>query len=62
ARTGRAVVLVSAGTRDEGLQKSAGRRERRMHEMLEEVEAEARSGTLAPPVRTTKQRALSEFL
>ncbi|HYK92510.1 MAG TPA: helicase-related protein [Thermoplasmata archaeon] len=61
ARAGRAVVLVAEGTRDEGLARSAKARERRMHEMLETVEAEARSGTLAPPVPLSRQKLMTEF-
>lgn len=60
ARTGRAIVLVSAGTRDEGLFRSSKSRERRMHTMLEEVEAEARTGALAPPRPVRRQRTLEE--
>ena len=44
ARTGRVVVLVAEGTRDVGLQRAASARERRMHAMLEEVQAEAERG------------------
>jgi ERCC4-related helicase len=51
ARTGRVVVLVAAGTRDVGLQRAASARERRMHDMLERVEAEAASGRGVPPPR-----------
>ncbi|HZY92011.1 MAG TPA: DEAD/DEAH box helicase [Thermoplasmata archaeon] len=61
ARTGRAVVLVAEGTRDVGLQRSALSRERRMHQMLETVEAEARQGTLPPPVPVAKQKLLTEY-
>ena len=61
-RTGRAVVLVADGTRDVSLHRSAFARERRMHEMLEEVESEVSRG-LAPPPPAPKrvQRVLSEF-
>lgn len=62
ARSGRAVVLVAAGTRDVGLQRAASARERRMHEMLEQVQAQAAGGgTLAPPRAKQVQRELSEF-
>ena len=61
ARAGRAVVLVAEGTRDEGLQRSVRARERRMHEMLEMVEAEARRGTLPPPSAVSKQKLITEF-
>ncbi len=62
ARTGRAVVLVAEGTRDVGLQRGAGGRERRMHEMLERVQATvAGGGTLLPPERPRVQRMLSEY-
>ncbi|MFY9717107.1 MAG: helicase-related protein [Thermoplasmata archaeon] len=62
ARAGRAVVLVAEGTRDVGLHRSASARERRMHEILERVEAEATRGQLpsAPPAKPV-QRLLSEF-
>ena len=61
ARMGRVVVLVAEGTRDVGLQRSARGKERRMHEMLEEVEAEARSGTVRGPLPHVIQRSLEEF-
>jgi Fanconi anemia group M protein len=62
ARAGRAVVLVAEGTRDVGLHRSAFARERRMHEMLERVEAEAGRGQIpsSPPTKPV-QRLLSEF-
>ena len=61
-RTGRAVVLVAEGTRDVGLDRSAFSRERRMHEMLVEVQSEIERGH-APPAPEPKrvQRLLSEF-
>ena len=49
ARAGRVVVLVAEGTRDVGLERSARSKERRMHDVLEEIEEEARRGTLPPP-------------
>jgi ERCC4-related helicase len=59
ARTGRAVVLVAEGTRDEGLNRAASARERRMHAMLEQVERDAQStGGLAPPRPKVVQRTL----
>ncbi len=61
ARAGRVVVLVSEGTRDVGLQRSARARERRMHEMLEAVEAEAHRGAIPPPEPKRAQTTLSEF-
>jgi ERCC4-related helicase len=63
ARAGRAIVLVAEGTRDEGLHRGSFARERRMHEMLERVEQDARSGVASstvPPSRSV-QRLLSEF-
>ncbi len=62
ARAGRAVVLVAAGTRDEGLHRGASARERRMHTMLEKVEQEAAAGIgPAPPEPRKVQRLLSEY-
>jgi Fanconi anemia group M protein len=61
-RTGRAVVLVAEGTRDVGLNRSAFARERRMHEMLEEVQADVERGYAPPPPEPKRvQRLLSEF-
>jgi ERCC4-related helicase len=62
ARSGRAVVLVAEGTRDVGMNRGAVGRERRMHEMLERVQATVSHGEgLAPPDRPQVQRMLSEF-
>ncbi|MGP8073169.1 MAG: helicase-related protein [Thermoplasmata archaeon] len=62
ARTGRAVVLVAEGTRDVGLNRGAVGRERRMHDMLERVQATVAQGaSLAPPEPHRVQRVLSEF-
>ncbi len=62
ARTGRAIVLVADGTPDVGLHKSAFARERRMHEMLEQVEASAgHGGSLPPPEPKRRQKLLSEY-
>ncbi len=62
ARTGRAVVLVAEGTRDVGLNRSASARERRMHEMLVEVQSEVEKGRAPPhPDRKSVQTVLSEF-
>ncbi|HEV2166220.1 MAG TPA: helicase-related protein, partial [Thermoplasmata archaeon] len=61
ARAGRVVVLVAEGTRDVGLQRSAHGKERRMHEMLEELEAEARAGPVRGPMPHVVQRSLEEF-
>jgi Fanconi anemia group M protein len=59
ARTGRVVVLVAEGTRDVGLNRAASARERRMHEMLEKVQADALAGRgLAPPRPKTVQTTL----
>jgi len=61
-RTGRAVVLVAEGTRDVGLHRSAFSRERRMHEMLVEVQTEVEKGHApSPPEPKRVQRLLSEF-
>ncbi|HEV2519941.1 MAG TPA: DEAD/DEAH box helicase [Thermoplasmata archaeon] len=61
ARAGRVVVLVAEGTRDVGLQRSARGKERRMHEMLEQIELEAQSGTMRAPPPHVVQRSLEEF-
>jgi ERCC4-related helicase len=62
ARTGRAVVLVAEGTRDVGLHRAAFSRERRMHDLLLEVQAEVDRGlTPAPPEPKRVQRLLSEY-
>jgi ERCC4-related helicase len=62
ARTGRAIVLVAEGTRDVGLHRAAFARERRMHDMLERVEAAASGGKPLPPPRPKQvQRDLSQF-
>jgi ERCC4-related helicase len=61
ARAGRAIVLVAQGTRDESMQRGASARERRMHEMLERVQASvARGSTLPPPERRLFQTRLPE--
>jgi ERCC4-related helicase len=60
-RPGRVVVLIAAGTRDVGMFLSARRKEKRMHDLLERVEALVRRGPLSPPLPTTVQRSLSEF-
>lgn len=61
ARAGRVVVLVAEGTRDESLERSAGSKERRMHDVLEQVEAESRRGALPPPPAPNVQTRLEEF-
>jgi ERCC4-related helicase len=62
SRTGRVVVLVAQGTRDEGLQRAAFARERRMHDMLEQVQADSIGGVAPPPPPARSvQRLLSEF-
>jgi ERCC4-related helicase len=61
ARAGRVVVLVAEGTRDVGLDRSSRGKERRMHEMLERVEAETRGGPVAAPPVHTVQRSLDGF-
>ena len=59
ARTGRVLVLVAEGTRDVGLNRGASARERRMHDMLEQVQADAEAGrSLAPPRPKTVQTTL----
>ncbi|MGA8542181.1 MAG: helicase-related protein [Thermoplasmata archaeon] len=59
ARTGRVLVLVAEGTRDEGLNRASSAREKRMHRMLEQVEADALAGRgLAPPRPKTVQQTL----
>ncbi len=60
-RTGRVVVLITAGTRDVGTFLAARRKEQRMHEMLEKVEGQARKGPIAPPMPPQVQRMLEEF-
>jgi len=62
ARVGRAVVLVAEGTRDVSLQRAAFARERRMHEMLERVQADVARGQ-APPIPEPRQvqSTLNEF-
>lgn len=62
ARAGRVVVLVAEGTRDEGLDRASRSKERRMHEMLERVENELRTGAApaVPPARAV-QRQLEEY-
>jgi ERCC4-related helicase len=60
-RAGRVVVLITAATRDVGTFLSARRKEQRMHEMLEKVEAQARKGGVAPPPRPTVQSTLDEL-
>ena len=61
ARAGRVVVLVAEGTRDVSLERSARSKERRMHDVLAEIEEEARRGTLPPPPPPTVQRRMDEF-
>src|SRR5580658_2513019 len=61
ARAGRAIVLVAQGTRDEGMHRGAFGREKRMHEMLERVQASVAHGApLAPPERRVYQTRLPE--
>jgi len=60
-RAGRVVVLVAEGTRDVAIERSARSKERRMHDVLEEIEEEARRGGLPPPPPTTVQRVMDEF-
>ena len=60
-RTGRVVVLLAEGTRDIGMFLTARRKEKRMHDMLEKVEEQARQGPLAPPIPAAVQRSLEEF-
>jgi ERCC4-related helicase len=62
ARTGRAIVLVAEGTRDVGLHRSAFSRERKMHEMLVDIQEEIEHGHApSPPEPKRVQRLLSEF-
>ncbi len=62
ARVGRAVVLVAEGTRDVSLHRAAFARERRMHDLLEKVQADAERGAApAPPEPRRVQRLLNEF-
>ena len=62
ARVGRAVVLVAEGTRDVSLHRAAFARERRMHDMLEKVQADAERGEAPPPPEPRRvQRMLNEF-
>ena len=59
ARTGRVLVLVAEGTRDEGLNRAASSRERRMHTLLEQVEHDAQTGAgLPPPPKRAVQHTL----
>ena len=58
---GRVIVLIAEGTRDVGLHYAARSRERRMHDMLDAVEEEFRSGPASPPPHRTVQHSLSEF-
>jgi len=62
ARLGRAVVLVAEGTRDVSLHRASFARERRMHDMLEKVQADADRGQAPPaPEPRRVQRMLNEF-
>lgn len=62
ARVGRAVVLVAEGTRDVSLHRAAFARERRMHDMLAKVQADAERGQGPPaPEPRRVQRMLNEF-
>lgn len=62
SHAGRAIVLVAQGTRDEGMHRASFARERRMHAMLEDVEADARAGTIQPPPPSHPvQTTLKEF-
>lgn len=62
ARAGRAIVLVAEGTRDVGMNRASGSREKRMHDMLERVAEEARRGPLRPPPeKPPLQTSLEEF-
>ncbi len=62
ATAGRVVVLVAEGTRDVGLHRAARARERRMHDLLEEVQAEAERGRPPPPPATKRtQKLLTEY-
>jgi Fanconi anemia group M protein len=58
---GRVVVLVTQGTREVGMDRSSKSRERRMHEMLEKIEAEAAAGGVGVAPLNLRQRSLSDF-
>jgi len=61
-RTGRAIVLVAEGTRDVSLHRSAFARERRMHDLLVEVQSDVEQGNAPPPPEAKRvQRLLSEY-
>jgi ERCC4-related helicase len=61
SHAGRVVVLVAAGTRDVGVDRSASGRERRMHQMLETLEIESTAGEVRRPPKSTVQRAITDF-
>lgn len=62
ARAGRVLVLVAEGTRDVSLDRSARSKERRMHDLLEEIQAEmARGRAPPPPPERRVQSVLDEF-
>lgn len=56
-RTGRTIVLQAPG-RDVVLQRASRARERRMVEILDQIEEESRKGSLRPPARRTVQQTL----
>lgn len=58
---GRVVVLVAQGTRDVGLDRSSKGRERRMHEMLETLEAESVAGEVPGPAPKLHQTSLTDY-
>lgn len=58
---GRVVVLVAQGTRDVGLDRSSRSRERRMHDLLEQLEEEASAGPVRPAAPAQRQRSLTDF-
>ncbi len=62
ARAGRVVVLVAEGTRDVSLERSARSKERRMHDLLEEIQSEMDRGRPPPPPPAHRvQSVLDEF-
>jgi hypothetical protein len=54
-------VLVAEGTRDVGLERSARSKERRMHDILAEIESEASRGQVSAPPAPKVQTRIDEF-
>ncbi len=61
ARTGRAVVLIAAGTRDVSMNRASASRERKMKDLLELVEEESRTGTMPAPRVPSVQRQIEDY-